>query len=285
MIRKTFVEELQCAKTNNYALGAFNIFNHLSAHAVIQAASHFSCPVILQTSVSTVKAFGPASLAVLLNQLKNNAPVNVLTHLDHCQDVDLAKVCVDHGWDAVMYDGSHLPIDENIANCREVVEYAHRKNVFVEGELGRITGVEEEIAVDDDAGLNVTVEDAMYFVEKSGIDVFAPAVGTAHGLYRGAPKIDFDLFQQLASSLDVPLVIHGGTGLSAGVFASLIEKGAAKINVSTALKHAYVNGFKAYLHSFPDQVNPLTMDRLMSEHIQDTISEHLKIFLQDWSFT
>ena len=152
--RRSFLEELQEAKGHSYAVGAFNIFNYLSARAVISAAEELGLPVILQTSVVTVREFGTSSLGAMLRQLADEASVNVLIHLDHCQDVELAKACVDAGWDAVMYDGSRLSIEENIAGCREVVEYAHRKGVQVEGELGRIVGVEDAVKVSaEDASL------------------------------------------------------------------------------------------------------------------------------------
>ena len=139
MKKKTFLEELLEAKAHRYAVGAFNIFNHLSARAVVQAAADLDIPVILQTSVVTVKEFGPVGLGAMLRQIAEEAPVNVLIHLDHCQDVELAKACVDAGWDSVMYDGSRLSMEDNIAGCREVVAYAHRKGVQVEGELGRMS--------------------------------------------------------------------------------------------------------------------------------------------------
>ena len=119
--KRTFLEELQEAKSHSYAVGAFNIFNHLSARAVVRAAEELGLPVILQTSVVTVKEFGTVQLGAMLRQLAEEASVNVLIHLDHCQDVELAKACVDAGWDAVMYDGSRLSMEENIAGCREVV--------------------------------------------------------------------------------------------------------------------------------------------------------------------
>ena len=116
--KRTFLEELQEAKSHSYAVGAFNIFNHLSARAAVRAAEELGLPVILQTSVVTVKEFGTVQLGAMLRQLAEDASVNVLIHLDHCQDVELAKACVDAGWDAVMYDGSRLSLEENIVGCR-----------------------------------------------------------------------------------------------------------------------------------------------------------------------
>ena len=254
--RRTFLEELQEAKSHSYAVGAFNIFNHLSARAVVRAAEELGLPVILQTSVVTVKEFGTEPLGAMLRQLAEEASVNVLIHLDHCQDVELAKACVDAGWDAVMYDGSRLSIEENIAGCREVVDYAHRKGVQVEGELGRIVGVEDALKVSEEDASLAGLEDSIRFVRESGIDAFAPAIGTAHGVYKGTPKINFDLVAQLKEAIPTPVVIHGGTGLSEETFRRLIRNGGAKVNVSTAIKHAYLDTCRDYFKDAPESPIP-----------------------------
>ena len=171
--KKTFLEELQDAKAGRYAVGAFNIFNYLSADAVVKAAAELDVPVILQTSVVTVKEFGPEKLGSMLRLIADQAPVNVLIHLDHCQDIELAKACVDAGWDSVMYDGSRLSLEDNIAGCREVVKYAHSKGVDVEGEFGRIVGVEDAVKVSAEDASLAGLEDSIRFVRESGIDAYA----------------------------------------------------------------------------------------------------------------
>ena len=279
--RRSFLEELQEAKGHSYAVGAFNIFNHLSARAVISAAEELGLPVILQTSVVTVREFGTSSLGAMLRQLADEASVNVLIHLDHCQDVELAKACVDAGWDAVMYDGSRLSIEENIAGCREVVEYAHRKGVQVEGELGRIVGVEDAVKVSaEDASLG-DLEESIRFVRESGIDAFAPAIGTAHGVYKGTPRINFDLVAQLKDAVSTPVVIHGGTGLSEETFRRLIRSGGAKVNVSTAIKHAYLDTCRDYFKDAPEKPDPIGFDRVLSHAIKTTARNHMVIFSKD----
>ena len=278
MKTRSFAEELRSAKLHTYAVGAFNIFNYLSARAAIRAASALNCPVILQTSSSTVRKFGPAELGTMLRQLAWTAPVNVIVHLDHCQDVDLAKACIDAGWDSVMYDGSRLPLEDNIANCREVVAYAHHRGVQVEGELGRIAGVEDDLVVEDTAASGADLEESLYFVKQSGIDAFAPAIGTAHGVYKGVPKINFNLVRELSEAIDTPIVIHGGTGLSEETFAELIRCGGAKINVSTALKHAYIDGCRDYMAANPDKLDPIDFDQYLNCCIKDVVMDHLTIF-------
>ena len=281
MKTRSFLEELQDARSHRCAVGAFNIFNHLSARAVVKAAEELNVPVILQTSVVTVKEFGPAQLAAMLRPLAEEASVNVLVHLDHCQDIDLAKACVDAGWDAVMYDGSRLSTEENIAGCREVVEYAHRSGVQVEGELGRIVGVEDAVKVSEDDASLAGLEDSIRFVRESGIDAFAPAIGTAHGVYVGKPRIKFDLVEQLKEAVDAPVVIHGGTGLSEKTFRRLICSGGAKVNVSTAIKHAYLDTCREYFREFPDKVDPIGFDRYLSAAIKETAKNHMQVFNMD----
>ena len=281
MKTKTFLEELQAAKEGRYAVGAFNIFNHLSARAVVHAAEELDVPVILQTSVVTVKEFGPAGLADMLRPLAENASVNVLIHLDHCQDIKLAKACVDAGWDAVMFDGSRLPFEENTAGCREVVEYAHKKGVQVEGEIGRIVGVEDAVKVSEGDASLAGLEDSVRFVRESGIDAVAPAIGTAHGVYIGTPKINFDLVARLKEAVQAPVVIHGGTGLSEETFRRLICSGGAKVNVSTAVKHAYLDTCREYFREYPDKVDPIGFDRYLSHAIEAAAKKHMEIFTKD----
>ena len=283
MKTKTILAELQEATNHSYALGAFNIFNYLSARAVIRGAQKLATPVILQTSVSTVKRFGPQELGTMLRQLAWNASVNVIVHLDHCTDIDLAKACCDAGWDSIMYDGSRLPLEENIKNCQEVVAYAHPRGICVEGELGRIGGVEDNISVSDDDITGATIDESLKFVSESGIDTFAPAIGTAHGQYKSSPRINFALVAELNRLLkDTPIVVHGGTGLDENTFRKLIRNGGAKINISTAIKHAYIDGCGDYLKENPNIVDPISFDQYLNCRIEDVAMNLMTIFRKDY---
>lgn len=282
MKTNTILQELQQATKHTYAVGAFNIFNYLSARAVIRGAQKLGVPVILQTSTQTVRRFGPNELGTMLRQLAWNASVNVIVHLDHCRDVDLAKACIDAGWDSVMFDGSALPLEENIRLCREVVSYAHARGIFVEGELGRIGGVEEDIKVDSNDVVGTTLEESLYFVKESGIDTFAPAIGTAHGLYKSAPNIQFDLVSQLRNAMDTPIVVHGGTGLSEETFRKLIRNGGSKVNVSTAIKHGYIDGCKEYMAANPNKLDPIEFDQFLNCKIEEIAMQHMGLFRKDY---
>jgi fructose-bisphosphate aldolase class II len=269
-------ELLLQAKKENYAVGAFNIFDYLSAKAAIDAANAANTPILLQTSVGTVKKFGPAGLFDFIDILRKNSGVPILIHLDHCADVNMAKSCVDTGWDSVMIDMSDKPLDENIALTLEVKKYAEKKNVSVEGELGVITGVEEEISAD--VGRLASYEDSLRFLEGTKVDAFAPAIGTAHGLYKTEVKLNYDLVKRLVDTTPVPVVVHGGTGLSDEQFARLIACGASKINVSTALKYAYIDGLRNYWDSHRDEYNPIKLNNAAESAVKNCVSEHITRF-------
>jgi ketose-bisphosphate aldolase len=220
-----------------YAVGAFNIVDENTASAVVAAANELDIPVIIQTSVKTVEWYGPEEIACWMRTIAGNSAVPVSLNLDHCRSFEMIRQCVEAGWTDVMFDGSHLPFEENIEQTAEVVAYAHEHGVGVEGELGAIAGVEDDISVEK--SVLTEPEDAVRFVEETCVDVFAPAIGTAHGMYQSDPVIDFDRLADIAGRITVPIAIHGGTGLSQDTIRKLIELGGSKINVSTAIKQAY----------------------------------------------
>jgi fructose-bisphosphate aldolase class II len=276
MERYSFKEMLLKAKREKYAVGAFNILNHITAKAAIKAAEEVNSPIILQTSVSTVKQIGVIELIDMLHSLTKNASVPVAIHLDHCTDIQLAKDCIDAGWDAVMIDASAKPFDENVAITLEIKRYAEKRQVDVEGELGVICGVEDEVASDIEKATDY--EDAARYLSSTSIDAFAPAVGTAHGLYTKEVVLNFDLVQKLNLNSDCPVVIHGGTGLTDDNFRQLIACGATKINISTAIKYAYIDAYKKYFEMNPTDYNPLKLDRYVEESIKEVVKKHLVLF-------
>ena len=272
----SFKELLVQARAEQYAIGAFNIFDYLSAKAAIDAANTLKTPIILQTSTATVVKFGPAHLLEMINLLRKGTMVPVIVHLDHCTDPALAKTCIDEGWDSVMLDMSEKPLDENIANTAEIKKYADKNGCCVEGELGIISGVEEEISSQE--GKLADYNDSIKFLEETNIDAFAPAIGTAHGLYKKEVNLNFDLIKNLASATSVPLVIHGGTGLQDSQFKLLIKCGASKINVSTALKYAYIDGLRNYWDTHKNEYNPIKLNNAAEVSIKKTVEDHILRF-------
>lgn len=264
------------AKKGNYAVGAFNIFNYTSAKAAVMAAEEMNSPIILQTSVSTVKAVGTIELIRMLSFIKKDATVPVVIHLDHCTDINLAKECVDAGWDSIMIDASAKPINENIKITLEVKQYAEKHNVCVEGELGIIQGVEDNISAN--IGKLANYDESIQYINSTGIDAFAPAIGTAHGVYKTKAVLNFDLVKRLSETTECPVVIHGGTGLSESEFHHLIKNGGAKVNISTAIKWAYFDGYKEYVELNPGEPNPLKLDEYIRTYIKEVVKKHLTIF-------
>ena len=274
MKNNLFVNILQQAKEEGNAVGAVNIFNYLTADAAVLAASELGVNLIIQTSAATVEHFGAQRLFDIVESVRKDAAVKVALHLDHCKKTELGKLCVDTGWDSVMMDFSQLSFEENIARTREVVEYAHEKGVAVEGEIGIISGVEEDIVSDKQTGADF--EETMEFVRRSGIDAVAPAIDTAHGVYRGVPKLNYELVEQLGRE-KTPVVIHGGTGLSAQQFRKLIALGGRKVNISTLVKNAYLGKIKELALS-GEKLAPIPFDTEIRMAVKEEIKKHLAVF-------
>ena len=269
---------LRSAGRDHFAVGAFNMVNYLTALAIVKAAEELHSPVIIQTSVATVKQIGVKETITMLRGIVEDSAVPVAVHLDHCTDPDLVIKCIDLGWSSVMIDLSKQSFQANIETTRDIVRYAANKNVSVEGELGAIFGVEDDIKVDDSEACLATPEASNEFVMQTGVSAFAPAIGTAHGLYKGEPKVEYGLFKSIADVVNCALVIHGGTGLPAEAFRRLIALGASKINVSTAVKIAYCQGMQGYLKEHPMENNPLKLDKYVFESVKESVKEYINIF-------
>ena len=277
-------EMLQRATEGGYAVGAFNVTSFVQMVAVVQAATAKRAPVIVQTSVTPTLFYGPRTIAGAYRALAEETAVPVCLHLDHCSDVDLCKRCVDAGYTNIMIDGSQLSFDENIAVTREVVEYCRRAGgVSVEGELGTVSGVEDQVAVVQDDAALCPVDKAVEFVERSAVDVFAPAIGTAHGVYSTPdPRIDYkrlgEIVQLLAQRQPLtPVVIHGGTGLGADIVRRLVGLGGAKYNVSTDLKHLLIDTSAEYLAQQRGSYNPGKLDGAVRDAHVARIGEWIEL--------
>lgn len=270
-----FIEVLKKAEMEGIAVGAVNIFNYLTADAAVEAAQQLGVNLIIQTSAGTVEHFGAKKLYAMIDGIRKDADIEVAIHLDHCRDKELGKACVDAGWDSIMMDFSHLPFEENVAATREMAEYAHKYNVAIEGEIGVIFGVEENVASDEAVGAGF--EETLEFIERSGIDAVAPAIGTAHGVYKGIPKLNFELVERLGKEIDIPIVIHGGSGLSAENFIKLIRLGGRKINISTIVKNAYLGEVKR-LSTSEEKMAPIPFDQKVKEAVTEKIKKHLAVF-------
>ncbi|MFN8411318.1 MAG: class II fructose-bisphosphate aldolase [Anaerolineales bacterium] len=257
---------IQAAK-EGWAVGAFNVTDLLQFEAVIDAAIEKKAPVIVQTSVKPSQFLGTNMMVAIYRTLAESAPVPVCLHLDHSTDIAYCKKCADAGYTNIMIDASKQSYEENIRQTKEVVDYAHSVgNISVEGELGTVGGVEDQIKVAEDEAQLANPEQSIEFVERTGVDIFAPAIGTAHGVYKTKnPKIDFERMATIhkmlnSNGIKTPLVVHGGTGLPDDYVVKLLQAGGAKFNVSTELKHTLINAKWEYLSAHRDEYDPGKLD-------------------------
>ena len=261
-----------------YAVGAVNILDYNSTKAVILAAEEINAPVIIQTSAKTVIFWGAPAIISWVKHLADSSSVPIALHLDHCKDLDLIKECIESGWTSVMIDASSKPFEENLSLSRQVVKMARPKNVTVEAELGAIVGVEDDIHVKQQDAHLADPEQAIEFCEKVEPDCFAPAIGTAHGVYRGVPKIAYELLEVIAAKTAAPLALHGGTGLADDVFKKCISLGCSKVNISTQLKYAFIDGFVNYYNANNTEYNPLTVIDAQFNTLKAGIIENINLF-------
>ena len=229
-----------------YGVAAINIFNDLTLEAVLAAAVEVHSPVIIQTSVKTVKSIGIDLLFAMWTELTRNIPVPVSLHLDHCPEREVISACLAKGWNSVLFDASSLPVAENKRQTLEVVAEARSYGAGVEGEIEGIKGVEDGIGSDTES-LRQSLDVALDFIRTTQVDCFAPAIGNAHGVYQAEPKLDAQRVSDIIAAIPVPIALHGGTGLTEQQFKDLIARGCAKVNISTALKRTYMKSNLTFL--------------------------------------
>lgn len=271
-------EMLQEARRRKFAVGAFNILDYNSMKAVIAAAEELESPVIVQTSVKTVKFWGFAPMIEWYRALAAEVKVPVAIHLDHCKDLAFIEKCIEHGWTSVMIDASSLPFEQNMEMSAQVVKMAHPKGVSVEAELGEIGGVEDDISVEEEDAHLAKPEKVFEFLERVPVDCFAPAIGTAHGVYKGEPKVAFHVVEEIAKGTETPLALHGGTGLADEVFRRCISLGCAKVNISTELKYAFIDSFCEYHQQNPTQYDPLKVLGHQYEKVREKVVKNINLF-------
>lgn len=223
----------------HYSVPAFNVFDDFSLRGVLRAADELRSPVIVQASVKTVRILGAAYLRALFLERASAVDVPASLHLDHCPDRAVVTEALEAGFDSLLFDASSLSFDEAFAQTREVVVEARGYGAAVESEIEGIGGVEDDVGSEQE-GLRYPLERLAWFVAETGVDLFAPAIGTAHGRYPAAPQLSPERVTALVEATGIPQVLHGGTGLTAEDFRDLVARGCAKTNVSTALKEAYL---------------------------------------------
>lgn len=276
----TSKEMFQKALKSDYAVGAFNVNNMEIIQGIVDAAKEENAPLILQVSAGARKYAKPAYLVKLVEAAMIDTGLDICLHLDHGEDFEICKKCVDDGFTSVMIDGSKYPFKENVALTKQVVEYAHAKGVVVEAELGRLSGIEDNINVDERQATFTDPEEAAEFVERTGVDSLAIAIGTSHGAYKfkGDPYLDFERLKKIHELIpDTPLVLHGASTVlpefvdlcnkyggkipgAKGVPEDMIREaskyGICKVNIDTDLRLAMTAEIRRYLAEHPEDFDP-----------------------------
>ncbi len=272
------------AAQKGYAVGAFNVTDLLQFEAVIDAAIETKSPVMVQTSVKPSQFLGTDMMVAIYRTLAEKAPVPVVLHLDHCTEIDYCKKCADAGYTNIMIDASKQSYEENIRQTKEVVDYCHSVgNISVEGELGTVGGVEDQIKVAEDEAQLANPEQSVEFVERTGVDIFAPAIGTAHGVYKTKnPKIDTERMATIHKMLNgggvkTPLVVHGGTGLPEDTIKKLLAAGGAKFNVSTELKRVLIDAKWEYISAHREEYDPGKLDKFVREATKKAVMHWMQM--------
>lgn len=249
-------EILNNAMNNGYAVPAFNIHNLETIQGVLETAANMKSPVILAATPGTIEYAGGDYLVAIAGAAVCRYDIPIAIHLDHFENTDEIIKYLDMGFKSCMIDASHEPFEENIRVTKEVVKYAHNLGATVEAELGRLGGREDNISVNDKDAAFTDPESAVEFINRTEIDSLAVAIGTAHGLYKGEPKLDFERLKAIRKLVSIPLVLHGASDIPDEMVRRAIEYGINKVNVATDLKIPFANAIKQHFKEHPDANDP-----------------------------
>lgn len=291
---------MDVARKNGYAVGAFNINNMEILEAIAMAAAEEQSPVIIASSEGAIEYAGMEMLVEMVRTAAKVYGVPMSLHLDHGKDYDAAVRCVDSGFSSVMIDASALPLEENIAVTKRVVEYAHKHGVSVEAELGRLAGIEEHVSVEARDAFLTHPQDALRFVRESGVDSLAIAIGTSHGAYKfkGDPRLDFERLSEIAGLVSIPLVLHGASGVPEDILklcqqygaqlpgakgvpnesiSEAVKLGIAKVNIDTDLRLAFTGAVRKVLADKPEAFDPRKILGPARDLIKDVVKRKMKL--------
>ncbi|HLR69828.1 MAG TPA: class II fructose-1,6-bisphosphate aldolase [Pseudogracilibacillus sp.] len=274
-------EMLETAKENKYAVGQFNLNNLEYTQAILQAAEEEKSPVILGVSEGAGRYMGGFKVVVamvkaLMEEYQTTVPVAI--HLDHGSSFEKCAEAIHAGFTSVMIDGSHLPLEENIALTKKVVELAHLHGVSVEAELGRIGGQEDDLVVDDAEAMYAIPAECDQLVKETNVDCFAPALGSVHGPYKGEPNLGFNRMEEVMNLTGIPLVLHGGTGIPLKDIQRAISLGTAKINVNTENQIMQTKKIREVLAEKPDLYDPRKYMGPGRDAIKETVIGKMRDF-------
>ncbi len=263
------------AQKGGYAVGAFNVENMEMVKAVIAAAEELDAPVMIQTTPSTVKYGTLETFEAIVAAEAKKAKVPVCLHLDHGNSYELAVHALAAGYTSIMIDGSHENFEDNIALTKKVVTAAKEKGIPVEAELGKVGGKEDDLESDTDT--NTDPKEAIEFVERTGVDSLAVAIGTAHGFYVGTPVLDKERLSAIRNVVSIPLVLHGASGISDEDVADCVKRGICKVNFATELRVAYTDAEKQLLKEKPETYDPKALRRVGMAAVMKQVESRMKV--------
>ena len=270
-------EILEKAQNEGYAVPAFNIHNLETIQVVLKAARDLKSPVILAATPSTVKYADENYLLAIINKATELNDIPIAFHLDHHENVDDIKRIIKLGCKSVMIDASKHEFDENVSIVKDIVNFAHKYGTTVEAELGKLGGVEDNLEVDDKDAYLTNPNEALKFVKLTGVDSLAVAIGTAHGLYKCEPKLDFKRLEEIRRLVHAPLVLHGASGVSYGAVQEAIKNGICKVNIATELKIPFSNAIKKYFEENPNASDPRQYLVPAKNAMYDVVAEKIKM--------
>ncbi len=274
----SLTEFLPQAKAGKYAVGQFNMNNLEFAQAITDAAIEENSPFIFGVSEGALKYMGMEYTVAIAKAAAEKSGLPIALHLDHGSNFDIAMKCIRAGFSSVMFDGSHHSFEDNIRLTKEVVKAAHAMGVSVEGELGTIGGVEDDLSVDEEHASLAKPEEAIRFYEETGVDCLAIAVGTAHGMYKGEVKIHFDIIKEVVAKIPVPIVLHGGSGVPDEMIREAILSGAGKINVNTENQVACTNAIREVLAKDGNVFDPRKYLTPARNAMKAVVQEKIRLF-------
>lgn len=274
----SMTEMLQKAKEGKYAVGQFNMNNLEFTQAIVEAAAEERSPVILGVSEGAMKYMGLEYTVAMAKATAEKYAIPIALHLDHGSSFEVAMKVIREGFSSVMFDGSHHNFEENIILTKKVVEAAHAMGISVEGELGTIGGTEDDLSVDEADAKLTNPKEAIEFYSATGVDALAMAVGSAHGMYKGEPKIHFDIIEAVSNQIDIPLVLHGGSGIPDDTIKKAISFGIGKINVNTENQVAFTNKLREVLAKDANVYDPRKYLGPGREAIKEVVREKIRLF-------
>lgn len=269
---------LEAADKGGYAVGAFNCNNMEIVQAIMMAAEREKSPVIIQASQGAIKYAGLNYITALVKTAAEASDIPVALHLDHGTDYDQCLRCIEAGFTGVMVDYSKHPIEENIRVVKDVLSIAGPKNVSVEAELGKIGGTEDDVTVSEREASMTDPDEAEYFVKETQVGSLAVAIGTAHGQYKGTPKLDLERLEAIKAKTNIPIVLHGSSGVPDDALRAAIERGVCKVNIDTNLREAFVAACRKVLDENPKEIDPRKVLGPAREAMADKVAEKIRIF-------